>query len=161
MKEKIISELRKNSRQTLTDMSLKTGIPVTTLFSNIKRLEKDEIIKKNTCLVDFHKLGYTTAVSIALKIEKEDRERFKNFILSEHSVNSAYEINSGFDFMFELIHKDHSELKHFIEKMEENFKIKEKHVYHFISTLRKEDFLTHKEKISEQFIETQKTGDNK
>jgi Lrp/AsnC family leucine-responsive transcriptional regulator len=142
MKNKIISELRKNSRQTLTDISAKIKIPVTTLHMNIKRMESDKIIKKHTTLVDFSKFGYNSASSIIFKIERGDRQRFRDFALSNPSVNSAYEVDSGYDFMLEVIHKDQNELKLFLESVDDLFSIKEMKVFYLIKTLRKEEFLT-------------------
>jgi Lrp/AsnC family transcriptional regulator for asnA, asnC and gidA len=140
MKNKIISELREDSRRTLTGISEKTKIPITTLYSNIKKLEKDNIIKRYTALVNFSKLGYSSAAFIAIKIDRDDRERFKEFIRSNDSVNSAYEIDTGYDFLIETIHKDQTELKLFLEQITGSFKITEKRIYLIINTIKKEEF---------------------
>jgi len=140
MKHKIISELREDSRRTLTGMSEKTHIPITTIYTNIKRLEKDNIIKKYTALVNFSKLGYSSAASVAIKIDRKDRERFKEFVNGNTSVNSAYEIDTGYDFLIEVIHKDQTEFKLFLENISNLFSITEKRVYLMINTIRKEEF---------------------
>ena len=140
MKNMIISELREDSRRTLTGISEKIKIPITTLYSNIKRLEKDSIIKKYTALVNFSRLGYSSAASIAIKIDKDERDKFREYVKSEISINSAYEIDTGYDFLIETIHKDQTELKLFLEQITESFKITEKRIYLMINTIKKEEF---------------------
>ena len=140
MKNKIISELREDSRMTLTDISEKTHIPITTIYTNMRKLEKDDIIKRYATLINFSKLGYSSAASIAIKIDKQDREKFKDFIRTNQSVNSAYEIDTGYDFLIEVVHKDQTELKLFLENISSSFNIIEKRVYLMINTLRKEEF---------------------
>ena len=69
----IISSLRQNAREKLTNMSKKTRIPVSTLFDRI-RMHEGKLIKKHTALIDFNKLGYNTRANIILKVKKTDRE---------------------------------------------------------------------------------------
>tara|TARA_Y100000310_G_C20689163_1_gene821070 strand:- start:297 stop:785 length:489 start_codon:yes stop_codon:yes gene_type:complete len=147
---KIISHLRKNSREMLTKLSRKTGVPVSTIFDRLK-LYTDGFIKKNTSLVDFTMLGFNSRAKVILKVDRSDREELKSFIIKSKNVNSAYRINNGYDFMFEAIFRNMKDLENFIEIMERKFKISEKHVYYVIDDIKQEDFLSDSDAVEIAF----------
>jgi DNA-binding Lrp family transcriptional regulator len=109
----IISHLRKNSREMLTKLSKKTGVPVSTIFAKV-----------------------------ILQVDKESREELKEFLLNNKYINSAYRINNGYDFMFEVIARNMKELENFIENLEDKFNIIEKNIFYIIYTIKQEDFLS-------------------
>ena len=137
----IISSLRKNAREKLTSMSKKTRIPVSTIFDRIRGYE-DSIIKKHTALVDFSKLGYNTQANIILKVNKKDRDAVREFLMRHSSVNSAFKINNGYDFLIESVFRNIKEVEDFIDMLEEKFSIKTKQVFYVIDDLKKESFLS-------------------
>ena len=137
----IISSLRQNAREKLTEMSKKTRIPVSTIFDRIK-MHEGNVIKKHTALVDFGKLGYNTRVNIILKVNKNDRESMKEFLMKHNSINSAFKINNGYDFLIEAIFSNIKEVEDFTDLLEEKFSIKAKQVFYVIDDLKKEEFLS-------------------
>ncbi len=137
----IISSLRQNAREKLTEMSKKTRIPVSTIFDRIKTHEGN-IIKKHTALVDFGKLGYNTRANIILKVNKNDREAMKEFLMQHNSINSAFKINNGYDFLIEAVFANIKEVEDFTDLLEEKFSIKAKQVFYIIDDLKKEEFLS-------------------
>ncbi len=137
----IISHLRRDSREMLTRLSRKTGVPVSTIFDRLK-MHTGGFIKKNTSLIDFEMLGFNSRAYVTLKVERDDREKLKNFLKLHKHVNSAYRINNGYDFMFEAIFRDMKELEDFIYSLETQFRILDKHVYYIIDGIKEEDFLS-------------------
>tara|TARA_Y100000310_G_C20378373_1_gene666867 strand:- start:191 stop:661 length:471 start_codon:yes stop_codon:yes gene_type:complete len=137
----IISHLRRNSREMLTKLSRKTGIPVSTIFDRLK-LHNGKFIKKNTTLVDFQLLGFNSRAKIILKVDKLDRNELKNYLKGHININSLYRINNGYDFMFEAIFKNMKDLEDFISFLEEQYKIINKHIYYVIDNIKQEDFLS-------------------
>ncbi|MBU4501728.1 MAG: Lrp/AsnC family transcriptional regulator [Nanoarchaeota archaeon] len=137
----IISSLRQNAREKLTEMSRKTRIPVSTIFDRIK-LHEGGLIKKHTALVDFGKLGYNTRANIILKVKREHREDVREFLMKHPSVNSAFKINNGYDFSIETVFQNIKEVEDFIELLEDKFSIKSKQVFYVIDELKKEAFLS-------------------
>ena len=62
-KEKaLLIHLRENSRRTMVEISKSSGIPVSTLFLQLKNLEKD-IIQKHFSILDYSKIGYSLKVN--------------------------------------------------------------------------------------------------
>ncbi|MDP2909031.1 MAG: Lrp/AsnC family transcriptional regulator [Nanoarchaeota archaeon] len=143
----IISSLRQNAREKLTEISKKTRIPVSTIFDRIK-MHEGSIIRKHTALVDFGKLGYNTRANIILKISKGDREAMREFLMKHNSINSAFKINNGYDFLIEAVFANIKEVEDFTDLLEEKFSIKAKQVFYIIDELKKEDFLSNPALVS-------------
>ncbi|MCX6709591.1 MAG: hypothetical protein NTV63_01385 [Candidatus Woesearchaeota archaeon] len=138
----IISELRKNSRESLTNMSKKIHIPISTIYDRL-RLNEGGLIRKNTSLIDFSKIGFYTHANLLLKAEDhENKDALKEFLIKNHNINSVFRINNGFDFLAEGVFKHIKELEEFLENLEGKFKIQEKQVYYIIEELKREAFLS-------------------
>ena len=135
----ILSHLRKNSRQKLTEISKKTGIPVSTVHDRIRTHER-KTVQKHTTLIDFAKLGFNAKVNMAIKSgnSKEELQKF----LSEHaSTNTLYKINHNFDFLGEFIFKDLNEAYGFMENIEKAFGARTQFM-NVIEEIKKEEFLS-------------------
>ena len=134
-----IPHLRQNSRETLTKLSRKTGVPVSTIFDQLK---KTDIIAKHTCLLNFSNLGFNTRANILLKVDRKDRELVKDYLANNNNINTVYKTNNGFDFIIEGIFKHIKNLEDFMEILEEKFPIKSKQVFHIIDDIKREGFMT-------------------
>jgi len=134
----IIRFLRKDARITLADISRKTGIPISTVFDKLGKFE-DNLIDRHVSLLNFPKLGYALKVNYIIKCK--DKEKLKEFLCINKSINNLYRINNGSDFFAEAIFKDMNEMEEFSEKLDE-FGIEKKDRFHVIEELKKESFLT-------------------
>jgi len=137
----IITHLRKNCRETLTNISKKSHIPISTIFEKLKRND-DDIIKKHTCLVDFAKLGFNTRAKIAIQASLDHRQELLNFLIKHQNMNSVYKINNGYDYLVEGIFRNMRELEDFLETLRLKFKIKKQETYFIIDDLKREAFLS-------------------
>lgn len=142
----LLSNLRANSRETLTTISRRTKIPISTIFDKLKNHEKN-IIKKHTTIIDFSKIGFSTRATITLKVCKNDKIDLKEHLTKHQNVNSVYKINNGFDFLIEGIFKNLNELEDFLERIDEKFKIKTKQVFYIIEDIKREDFMSNSEYV--------------
>ena len=124
----------------LTEMSKKTRIPVSTIYDRLK-LYKDNILKKYTSLIDFSKLGYNTKARVLLKVHKKDKEALKMQLIRCKNVNSIHKVNNGYDFMVEIVFKNVKELENYIDWLEEKFEIKKAQTYYIVDDLKVEGFL--------------------
>jgi len=140
----ILACLRKNSRDTLTKMSKKTRIPISTIFDKVKTHEQG-IIRKFTSLIDFTMLGFNTVATIALRVKKEERETIRDFLIKHQNVNTVYKVNNGFDFMVEVVFRHIKDLEAFIEGLDERFKIKAKQTFYIIDEVKREGFMSEPE----------------
>lgn len=133
---KILRELRKNSRQNLTEIGFLTNIPLSTVFKKVDRLEKN-LIKRYVSLVNFGMLGFSIRISLVLK--PKDRESLKSFLLGHPNVNSLYRTSQDFDFFVETVFPSMLEFENFMEEL--NDLVSDKKVFHIVEDLRMEDFI--------------------
>jgi len=113
----ILAHLRQDGRRNLTQISKHTMMPISTIFDRIKKYENN-IIKRNTILIDFKKLGYELKVNILVKTKPENRDEMKKFLEAHFNVNTIYRINNGFDFMVEGLFRNLLQLQEFQDGME-------------------------------------------
>ncbi|MBU1205214.1 MAG: Lrp/AsnC family transcriptional regulator [Nanoarchaeota archaeon] len=137
----VISYLRQNARETLTRLSRKTHIPVSTIYDKLK-LHEHELITKYTSLLDFSKLGFNTRANVMLKVNRDKRDEVKDYLIKNHNVNSVCKINNGFDFMVDVIFKHIKDMEDFIENLEQRFDIKDRQVYYVIDDIKRESFMS-------------------
>jgi len=146
----ILSNLRNNGREKLTNISRKTKIPVSTIFDKIRRYEENFVIKKHSCLLNFSKLGFEIDVNILIKVEREERDLLKEYLLERDCLNSIYKLSNGYDFMVEGIFRDMQELNDFLEELENGFNLMKNDVLYIVNELKREDFMNIKEPKEEE-----------
>ena len=137
---KFISYLRQNSRQTLTSISKKTRIPISTLYDKLK-LHEGSVILKHTTLIDFAKLGFNCRANILLRTNREDRDKLSSYLKAHPAINNLYKINNGFDFLAEGIFCHVKDLEDFLEELEKNFSLEEEKTHYVIEDLKREEFM--------------------
>ncbi len=139
--QKILSCLRNNARERLTDISKATGVPVSTIHDKLKS-SYEGVITKMTAILDLRKLGYTARACIILKAGRQDRDGLQVFLEDSPAVNNLFKINNGYDFMIEGVFKNLQDLEDFNEELEDKFKIESRQVYYIIEDIRREVFLS-------------------
>jgi DNA-binding Lrp family transcriptional regulator len=137
----IICHLRDNARETLTNISKKTKIPISTIYQKLSA-NFNGIIKKHVALIDFSLLGYSIRANIMVSVPKSQRLALKDFLLKQFQVNSVYKVNNGFDFLIEGIFKDICEVEDFIETLEDQFQVEKTQINYLIQDLKREAFLS-------------------
>lgn len=136
----ILAHLRQDGRMPLTNLSRKTGIPVSTIFDRIKITEKG-IIKKYTSLLDFAKLGYAVRVSFMLKAGKDNYVALGDFLVKHQSVNSCWRIGHDFDFLVDAVFSQAQDAHTFVRLIEQRFDVQDLRLYHIIDEMARERFL--------------------
>ncbi len=136
----LLSCLRSNARDTLTNISKKTRIPISTIFDKLKEYDKG-FIQKYTSLIDFKKLGYDIRMQLMLKVPINKRSEFEEFVKSSPAVNNVFRINNFYDYMVETIFKDIKEFQLFADKIEV-FGISELTEHFVIDEIKRESFMS-------------------
>ncbi|MDD4878117.1 MAG: Lrp/AsnC family transcriptional regulator [Candidatus Nanoarchaeia archaeon] len=135
----IISALRQNCRQSLTDMSKETRIPISTIHERINCYDRT-LIKKHTALIDFAKLGFNTRAKVLVKVDREQRKKLQEFLKTCKNVNTLLKVNNGFDFLADMIFPHIKEMEDFVEGLEKKFRLINKEVFYVIDELKMEEF---------------------
>jgi DNA-binding Lrp family transcriptional regulator len=136
---KVFSTLRENGRMTLTEISKKTNIPVSTIYERLRGYYGD-IIKRYTVLLDFTKLGYSVRVSLFLKVNNNQREKLLKYLKVQHNVNNAYRINNGFDILCEAVFIDMVAAEQFSKDIEQKFHTSKVQLFYILEEVKHEGF---------------------
>jgi DNA-binding Lrp family transcriptional regulator len=137
---KFIAQLRENARQTLTEISKKTKIPISTLYDKLK-LQEGTVITKHTTLLDFSKIGYNCRANIMLRPSRDCREKLMSYLKAHQSINNLYKINNGYDYLAEGIFPNVKEMEEFMEDLEQKFVLEDKKAHYIIEDLKREEFM--------------------
>ena len=125
----------------LTVLSRKTNIPVSTIFDRLK-LNDGDLIIRHTCLLDFSKLGYNVRANVTFRVERDDKDSLREFLLKNSCVNSLYKINNGFDFLVECVFRQIKDMDSFIDDVDKRFRIIDKQSFFIIEDLKRESFMS-------------------
>ena len=136
----IVTHLRKNARETLTMISKKTRIPISTIYDRL-RMYQGNLIKRYVSLIDFNLIGFNTRAHVMIKLDKDSRDSFKDYVIKHQNVNSVFKINNGYDFLIEGIFRHIKDLEDFLEILETKFKILKNDVYYIVEDLKQEAFM--------------------
>ena len=131
--------LRENSRLTLTQISRKTKIPISTLYDRLKLLEKDSIVR-HTTLIDFAKFGLSTKVHFLLKSPPGVRKPLQSFLQAHPDINSVYEMADDFQLFAEGIFENMTAAQKFKNNLENTFDQIESKTRFIVRNLKQEAF---------------------
>ncbi|MFH0752794.1 MAG: winged helix-turn-helix transcriptional regulator [archaeon] len=127
--EKILNELRTNSRTAITEISRKLGISKTTTYSQFIYVNKT-FIKRFITLLNFPKIGYLTRVVFFLKINS-----LKN--IDTTHINSITQLHGKHNILLECLFKDNEEAIKYAETLKKH----KPKIYHLVETVCEEEFL--------------------
>jgi DNA-binding Lrp family transcriptional regulator len=137
---KIIQHLRQDSRMSLTDLSKKTKVPISTLFEWLKA-NNGALIVRNTALLEFEALGYHTKVNVALKCSPQHLQELMVHLKSSPNVNNLYKVTPEFNLIFEGIFKQIRHFDDFMTELEARFQIMDKRIFYIVKDIERERFM--------------------
>ncbi len=120
--KEIIKEMRKGKRLNISKIARKLSLPISTVSDRIKSIEKRYVIKHSS-LLNYPKLGYLAHAKLAIRINPDKRQEFASFLKKESCVNSVYHVNSGYDFLVEVVFKNQIGMKNWVENAKMRFNL--------------------------------------
>ncbi len=107
--QKLINLLQNNSKQTTKQLSLQLGLSVTAVYERIKKLEKENVIKKYVALINKNKIEKTFLVFCHIKLIQHSKEfltTFEREILKLEEVSECFHISGDDDYILKIYVKD-------------------------------------------------------
>lgn len=126
---KIIDELRKNSRASVRDIARRTGLRPSTVHSRMQRLKEEGIIEKYTIKLDNKSAGESF---IAFMLISADRQIDDDAFRSRH-IKEVFGVTGDYDLLLKLKFKDIEEFNRFIIDFRKKHNIRKTHT--MISTI--------------------------
>jgi len=108
--QKIIAELRKNSRSTVREIAKTTGIRPSTVHQRIKRMVGEKIIEKFTIKLDNRAAEENFVVFMLVKTDKDIEDR----VFGNPHIKEAFGITGEYDLLLKLKFRDIEEFNDFI-----------------------------------------------
>lgn len=113
----ILSELEKNSRLSIRELSKRINLSPPSVTERVKRLEDNGVIEGYTISVNKKKLGLSIDCIIKVTMRNGEYEKFKNFIKTYNRSEWCYRIAGDGCFLVKLSVKDLSEIEEFINEV--------------------------------------------
>jgi DNA-binding Lrp family transcriptional regulator len=121
---KIIRLLIKNSKLSIREIAKSLGKAPSLIHSRIKRLERNNLIKAYTILLDYRRLGYDVYALTLLQVDGAHIVEVEEALSREPNVKAVYDITGEYDIAVISVFKSVSELDSFIKKTLKNPYIK-------------------------------------
>lgn len=113
----ILSELEKNSRLSIRELSKRINLSPSSVTERVKRLEDNRIIEGYTITINKKNLGLSIDCIIKITMKNGEYERFKNFIKAYNRSEWCYRIAGDGCFLVKLSVKDLSDIEEFINEV--------------------------------------------
>lgn len=113
----ILSELQKNSRLSIRELSKRINLSPPSVTERVRKLEDYGIIEGYTIKINKKKLGLTIDCIIKVTMKNGEYERFKAFIKEYKRSEWGYRIAGNSCFLIKLSVKTLSEIEEFIDEI--------------------------------------------
>lgn len=138
----ILSCLRKDARQPLKKISKQIGLPISTIYDRIMRLEKNGLIESYTVMINYKKLQYPIKATIFLKATNGERQKLENVAFDSINTNKLVKLTGDeFNYLIEGVFSGMDALAAFVDKISANCNLEKHKVYYMIDEIKKEAFL--------------------
>jgi len=133
----LITHLRKAGRVGLTELSRRTGIPVSTIFDRVQNMRH---VTRFCALLNFSSLGYSCPAILLLKTSRDKREELIAELSRHPNINTMHRVNNGHDICAEVVFKNMRSLEIFLEQLEEEYPLKNTQVHYLLEEVCRERF---------------------
>jgi DNA-binding Lrp family transcriptional regulator len=113
----IIKLLQEDCRLSFNKIARKLGISVGTAFNHVKNLEKKDIIKGYTVIVDSEKLGYSLTGLMLIQAEGSYLTHVENEIAKTANAIAVYDITGDYDAAVIAKFKDRASLNAYVKNL--------------------------------------------
>ena len=112
----LLQLLQQNCKKSIKKLSRKLGLPISTVYTRIKNLEKEGVIKGYTTLIDEKKLGFKVKAFILVSYSPSEVSQIEvaKRIAKFPQVQGVYIIAGEWDMIVEVIEKDVDSLGEFV-----------------------------------------------
>lgn len=136
--KKILNTLLKDCTQSYRKMAAKLGLSPATVMNRVQKLEKKQLIKKYTALVDYEELGYQFHTLIQVRISKGKLYQVENEIATDPHVLAVYDITGHFDAVIIARFKTKNSMNRFVKKIQTYEFIERTQTSLILTTLKEE-----------------------
>lgn len=122
--KKIIEQLQKNAKQSISQIARKAKLPRDVVKYRIKKLEENKVIRFYHAFLNPSKLGYPLYAYITfslLNIKPEDEEKFIHFLKQHPKIIYVAKFSGKWDFAIGVCAKNYKEMDEIIRDIRKKF----------------------------------------
>ncbi|MEN8857611.1 MAG: Lrp/AsnC family transcriptional regulator [Flavobacteriaceae bacterium] len=115
--KKLLSLLQNDSKQTNKQLSLQINLSVTAIYERIKKLEKEDVIRKYVALINKEKINKSFLIFCHVKLLQHSKEFLSNFekeILKLPEVSECFHVSGDYDYIIKIHVSDMKEYREFM-----------------------------------------------
>lgn len=114
---KILTELQKDARASLTEISKKVGISSPAVSERIQKMEDAGIIKGYRAEIDMDKIGYSLGVYISIKIRFSSGNKFQELLEDTPEIFECHKLTGHDCMLMKAFVKDPKHLERLNDKL--------------------------------------------
>jgi DNA-binding Lrp family transcriptional regulator len=139
---RILSEVRRNGRETMTKISGDTGIPISLVFDRLKSMEQQGLIENYSCSLDWKQLGLNRRMLLLIKISDHLRQKAQARLARSHHINNLWQLKGKWDLAAEAMFVSLRQQEVFITALRKEFEDVEISSHEVVENPKWEGFLT-------------------
>lgn len=115
--KKLINLIQNDSKQTTKQLSLQLNLSITAVYERLKKLEKEQIIKKYVAIINKNKINKSFLVFCHIKLIQHTKEyvtTFEREILKLYEVSECFHVSGDYDYILKIYVKDMDEYRDFM-----------------------------------------------
>ena len=125
---KILNYLLESDLQNYNKMSKDTGIPASTIYTNIKNLKKKGIIKKMSPQMDLEKLGYKIFAALEIEVHNmRDVDEIQSTLKAKPDIIGLFKMSGNYDLLALVLTKNPLALEEIINNLLKMNQVKNVH----------------------------------
>ena len=115
--KKLINLIQNDSKQTTKQLSLQLNLSITAVYERLKKLEKEQIIKKYVAIINKNKINKSFLVFCHIKLIQHTKEyvtTFEREILKLYEVSECFHVSGDYDYILKIYVNDMDEYRDFM-----------------------------------------------
>jgi len=106
---RILAQLQRDAEISIADLAEKIGLSTNACWRRIKRMQKDNIIRRNVALLNEHALGLKLTVFVSVKTNEHNEqwlEKFAHGVADIPEVIEFYRMSGDTDYLLKIVARD-------------------------------------------------------
>ena len=115
--KKLLALLQEDTKKTTKELSMILNLSVTAVYERIKKLERENVIRKYVALLDRNKIDKAFVVFCHVKLIQHTKDvihTFENEVVRLNEVSECFHVSGDYDYILKVNVKDMDEYREFM-----------------------------------------------
>lgn len=115
--KKLLGLLQNDTKKTTKELSLVLNLSVTAVYERIKKLERENVIRKYVALLDRNKIDKAFVVFCHVKLIQHTKDvihTFENEVVRLNEVSECFHVSGDYDYILKVNVKDMDAYREFM-----------------------------------------------